>query len=479
MHQPLSDAAPGQHESTAQKESERLVGARLVDSVSAAASAGHLSDQNFEQAGDGVVWVCAAPSTINDTPDPLEPYVAAELDGTPLISRGDEATRCLLCGRLFSGGKAFSELAIHQGKPCQPPEVPDSPHPVRITFARWRQPHVCGVLAAGGLVLEGCGEDSCDVASNQNPCSFVVDVSILQRTLRQLAFAEASAYNLERWYEALQEHTAATTTVPLEEADLTMMQKLHAAWHASHGHSVDDVTLRTHAAFEQRLQEAGWGDTKHAGSRRFVKTSMRSPKDGVRVEHAPHTPPHERLQREVEACAVDSGAAALELLIASKRVMSDIGHFRRYRAQGASNEFNVVLRTWDDAVAGTVEWRCFVADGRLTAISQYHCYTALPEIVHASAEELRATRDRLVAFHRRVHGAVEESVRVPSYVLDVATPVSGDQMTPVRLVEVNPLHTSGGALFTWRHDTDVLLRGSTDGAVEMRLLRSTSVVASR
>lgn len=460
MQQPTSQGK------NAREESELLAGARPV------AQAGEQAlGRDLQDAGSAVVWVRAPPTAVNDTPDPLEPYTAAELDGAPLRSRGNEPTRCLMCGRLFDGTKAWSDLFVHQGRPCQPPETPESPHPVRVSFSGWREPHVRGVLAANGLVLED--------EVPRDACSFLVDLSLLQRTLRQLAFAEASAYNLERWYDALRAHTAETTTVLLSDAELTMMQTLHAAWHVGHGHSVDDATLEVHAALERRLQEGGWGDASGgeqgasvgASAQRFVKTSMRSPKDAVKVELVQGMPAHERLRREVEACAVADGAAALEMLVASKRVMSDVSHFRRYRVAGASEEFNVVLRRWDVAVAGSVEWRCFVAEGRLTAISQYHCYTPLPEVAGASAEGLRATRDRLVDFQRRVHGAVLESVKVPSYVLDVATRVGGDEDVPVRLVEVNPLHASGAALFTWRLDAELLLRGRADGAVELRVMQ--------
>jgi len=207
-----------------------------------------------------------------------------------------------------------------------------------------------------------------------------------------------------------------------------------------------------------------------------VKTSMRSPKDAAKLDDRPGELAHERLAREVQALCVHSGAAAVELLCGSRRVLEDIGHFKRYRAS-ETDRLNVILRHWDEEVAGTVEWRCFVFQGQVTCISQYHCYTTIPSVVAACATDPRgtpllATRDRIVAFQQHVHTALASCLSIDSYVLDVATPVGGGPEEAVRLIEVNPTHSSGAALFSWGRDADVLARGRPDGCVELRVAGS-------
>lgn len=408
---------------------------------------------------------------VNDTLDPFGEYRVSELDGRDLISRGDEPLRCQRCGHLFEGVKAWSELFAHQGTPCEPPEVPESPHPVRVSFAAERAtPHVRRVMAAANLTLElervSCGDDGHDAKERS---AFVVDLSILQRRLQELAYAEASCYNIEQWYEALREHTSETYTVHLSEEDLEVLRKLHAAWHVG-SHCVENEILQRHAALECRVQDAVWGSSQ---DRFFVKTSMRSPKDAANVEHAHSDPAHVRLRREIMACCVTDAPAAVELLIKSKRVMIDIANFLRCRS-AASLPLNLILRRWDDSVANSVEWRCFVADGRLTAISQYHCYTALPDLAGESQEDtsrrLRVARDRIREFQEGVHAAVAGCIGACSYVLDVATGVDADVDEKVRLVEINPMHSSGAALFSWRHDRDLLLGGREDERVELRVV---------
>ena len=69
---------------------------------------------------------------------------------------------------------------------------------------------------------------------------------------------------------------------------------------------VSQATLATCASLENRVQAAVWGPTHGAASTApfFVKTSMRSPKDAVKVQHEPSAAPHERLRAEVAACWV-------------------------------------------------------------------------------------------------------------------------------------------------------------------------------
>jgi hypothetical protein len=344
-----------------------------------------------------------------------------------------------------------------------PPETPEeTPHPVRVTFAATKATYlVKAVIASIDLELD---------FYNETECGFTVDVSLLQRRLHELAYAESSCYNLERWYETLQDHTAETFTISLSDEDLEVLRKLHAAWHLGN-HSVENAVLERHAALERRVQQAVWGDRQDTF---FVKTSMRSPKDAVDVEHASDDSAHTRLQREIAACCVTDAAAAISLLIGSKRVMTDIANYLKYRTQ-ASLPLNLILRRWEASIAESTEWRCYISDGRLTCVSQYHCYTTLPPIVGGSTDEvlqrLRCVRERICAFQGAVHAQIVGCIGTCSYVLDVATEASAAVSSQVRLVEINPLHASGAALFSWTRDRRLLLSGREDGLVELRVVK--------
>jgi len=208
--------------SDASLESERLAGAREKKSDVRADK-----ESTCRNIGDAIVLVDVVPDNVNDTPDPLGGYIVQEIDGRSPSSLGDEPLRCLSCGYLFSGAKAWSELFSHQGSPCEPPREPEIPHAVKVQFPCTRAPDlVKQVLAEWGLQIQY--ESFEHNVSPNHWCSFIVDVSILQRRLRELAFAEATCYNLERWYDELRAYTAETFMFPLEAEDLDIFPKLHS-----------------------------------------------------------------------------------------------------------------------------------------------------------------------------------------------------------------------------------------------------------
>lgn len=95
------------------------------------------------------------------------------------------------------------------------------------------------------------------------------------------------------------------------------------------------------------------------------------------------------------------------------------------------------------------EFRCFVSNRTLHAISQYHCYTKFPAL-QDSAHVLQI-RDTITKFH----DAVKNGFPMADYVLDVV--VFPDMSCHV--IEVNPFgpHMSSGAgLFNWEKDGELM-----------------------
>lgn len=452
---------------TAREASELLEGgrARLLERQSPCP----LIDADLHEIDDGIVLVSVHGQAINDTLPVEQIYLVAEIDGEKLTSWGDEATRCEHCGTLFNN---FSTMYAHQGGTCTPPAEPDAPHPVRISFDLSRLPLLQPFLTSQGLQLEfGTAIPVCEAVCGLGGslCSFVVDRSLLQRRLKEAQFAEASCYNLEQWYFGLQEHTSKSVIVPLSDVDLQTLKQVRAAWHVG-SHALDMKTMEAFERLRDRVQEAGWAQHGET-TRYFVKTSMRSPKDAYKVDHGPNDPPHRRLLNEIAACAVENASDALELLLKSRRVDVDISNYLRYRCEGTQSwKFNLILRKWDDSILSSIEWRCFVLEGRLTVISQYHCYTALPDVIAAcrgAVDVLKDVRSRIAAFHHRVHTSITNSIGTASYVLDVATPLR--ENAAVRVIEVNPVLSSGAALFSWVRDAQLITQGRSDGSIELRV----------
>ena len=192
----------------------------------------------------------------------------------------------------------------------------------------------------------------------------------------------------------------------------------------------------------------------------FVKLSTRSPKDSVFDMQNPKTqslldgelsklgsPPHSDndivnafFKSANRAMCVDSGKEALILLRQSARIRQDIE-----RALKDDHwVLHIVVREWINLKLES-EFRGFVNDGRLTAISQYFWFSQFPQLV----EKHDAILDSLTSFFE-TH--IRDAIPFDSYVIDFAI---DDEK--IYIVELNPFGTvSGACLYDWNRDHDLL-----------------------
>ena len=424
----------------------------------------------FEHLGSNLFAVTAAAAALNDTLDQSTIFRVTERDGeTPYVapSGPDAPLTCESCGRCF--GASYTRLMSHQGKPCTPPPPDPSSvedRPLLVHFARYRLPLIGPFLSARGLSIHVSSDASARKSEETSSTEmyFATRASTLTRTLRELNYAECSSCNLEAWYDefAADRTTAQSVVLSLTDDELRCLQRMHGSvvWGSmlgsrpdrGHEHQIDALTRRVGEA----LASAGGGAF-------FCKTSMRSPKDAVILDESPENEQAAaKLARTIMAMRVESGEGALSLLARSRRVASDIAFHFKYRTPGTRGDrLNLIFRAFDTSMAvGSVELRCFVSHGRVTAISQYYCYDVLPCLARASPSELSAIRSRVLAFARAVHARVGDQFG-ERYVLDVALRVQdNDDKFGCSLVEINPFISSGAALFSWDRDR-ALLEGAS------------------
>eukprot|EP00462_Mataza_sp_D1_P006260 CAMPEP_0175122826 /NCGR_PEP_ID=MMETSP0087-20121206/1919_1 /TAXON_ID=136419 /ORGANISM="Unknown Unknown, Strain D1" /LENGTH=540 /DNA_ID=CAMNT_0016404481 /DNA_START=30 /DNA_END=1650 /DNA_ORIENTATION=+ len=138
---------------------------------------------------------------------------------------------------------------------------------------------------------------------------------------------------------------------------------------------------------------------------------------------------------------VDSGAAAMSLLLSSERVFTDVVDWLKY-----GEPEQIVLRKWEARLLLEYEFRCFVWKGKITAISQYDHYCVYP---HLAAQQL-AIKNAITAHWRKFHHAVGQE----SYCADL---VYFPDTKKAMLVEISPfLPCTGPAMFSWVTDIRVL-----------------------
>ena len=205
---------------------------------------------------------------------------------------------------------------------------------------------------------------------------------------------------------------------------------------------------------------------RNAKAKVFVKLSSRSPKDAVWNDHERTVPilkhnikkmkhksdPNEKmiaLRRSfLKAAAVSSAAEAFDLMKWSSRVISDLRIFLTESEGRDWFDIKVVVRQFMDDLDIADEFRGFVHNGKLTALSQYQTECYFPNLV-AHSGEIAATIQRF--FNDELLPKLPDWAREGA-VIDFA--VIGHK---VFVVELNPFTTcSGACLFDWEKDHDVL-----------------------
>jgi len=205
----------------------------------------------------------------------------------------------------------------------------------------------------------------------------------------------------------------------------------------------------------------------------FVRLSSRSPKDAIfgtrgrtiytqalenlrsLYEQLGETPDETNLKIHALyitgtlALAVQNGDMAIELLISSDRVQGDLDEFILH----PNEDFNVVVREFARFEV-ELEFRGFVYDKKLTALTQYNDFCYFPRIKHYKEEILQKVRD----FTDELSSKIPLQHYICDFIMISDTPEQGP-FTNLRvwIVEINPLaEFAGGGLFTWTEDMDVI-----------------------
>lgn len=157
-------------------------------------------------------------------------------------------------------------------------------------------------------------------------------------------------------------------------------------------------------------------DAKIGWKRRFVRLNSRSPKDATWPFEAP---------------ATISGKEALHMLMCSERALDDLCRLRHIPEHPAY----ICLRDWVYGLSSRDEYRCFVKDGKLIAVTNYD-YTQPWRGPEDGGKELREQIDRWFVDH------VKPALPIDTVVFDLWTGRKG-----FLLIEINPYGLSDPCYF--------------------------------
>ena len=272
--------------------------------------------------------------------------------------------------------------------------------------------------------------------------------------------SENLAWDIDVWYPAVQAVTFPTRFLPLTLEEARAIVSFHdVSWrHAKDALQPSEIAaLRAlEAAIDALVQT-------FPSQCAFMRLCGRSPKDGEPLDRAAVLqkyyqeleslcPASQRASGNTKMIAiartstlkVTSGRDAMSLLLTSERVFSDMLDWVRY-----GEPEQVCLRQWDGDLMLENEFRVFVYDNRIAAISQYDHYTYFPSLPERKYEIKEGIQRTWAALHPLVGS--------PCYVVDIGYYPARPEGENCVVIELSPfLPCTGASLFNSASDINVL-----------------------
>lgn len=273
--------------------------------------------------------------------------------------------------------------------------------------------------------------------------------------------SENLPWDIDVWYPPMKSFTFPTKFLPLTFEEAHAILAFHdVSWrHAKPSLLPSDISTlkRLEVAIDDLIKE-------FPGHCAFMRFCGRSPKDGEPLNRDAilskyqcernklvndHCLPDDANTKMIaitraSTLKVRSGQEAMSLLLTSERLYSDILDWVRY-----GEPEQICLREWSDDLLLENEFRVFVHEGRVTAISQYDHYTYLPAL-EPMKEFIKYGIEKL---WKKIHVMIGSQ----NYVVDIAYLPSKPDGEDFIVIEFSPfLPCTGASLFNWGNDIDVL-----------------------
>ena len=142
-----------------------------------------------------------------------------------------------------------------------------------------------------------------------------------------------------------------------------------------------------------------------------------------------------------------------DLFLNSERVLVDLGR----EIKNANPNFTICIRLWDQRVTDHLEFRGFVYQNKLCALTQYD-YRAYYKDVYDNKDRIEATIREYYEKEVKPRMCVPESPFPDgTYIIDFGIVFKGENEMEAVVIELNRFHnTTGSALFNWDRDIDIL-----------------------
>lgn len=281
---------------------------------------------------------------------------------------------------------------------------------------------------------------------------------------------------LERYYHLIEQWTFKSRFVPLTTDQIRDLHLAHDHFITSSKTNDHEKTNECLQLFPSLLTLIEKLDTCDIQRPMFIRLSTRSPKDAaLRLDHQrfrhlfdrclkripiddtiEDLSLHDRNRRllaldeaSIEILAVNDGFHGVQLLLASERIQSDLKDH-----DASTSTLNIIIRQYlVDENRCRSEFRAFIYDRKLTALTQYNEFVFDRELISKKVMILNSIRDFLD------RNQILQMLPYENCVLDlVLVSRPSDMSYLVYICEINPLaEFAGTGLFSWLEDREILI----------------------
>ena len=285
---------------------------------------------------------------------------------------------------------------------------------------------------------------------------------------------EGVPFEIEQWYPIIKDFTFKTYFIPLELEDGIAMSNYYEEKYLSGNKNANKLTYEDIIRLknlEKKIQNLidSIPNLKSKGA--FVRLSGRSPKDGEpydpkkiihnyennlvkfeKIYNLKKNSPQLKILSYLRSnhLKVDNAKEALNLLLSSERIHFDL---KDWINEGGKEM--LALREYGDNLFDDLEFRAFIYDYKLTAITQYDHYIKFDHIINNKEKYQKMIHD----FWNK---NIKEIIKIPNYSIDFA--IMNDDK--VIAIEMSPfMKTTGPCCLKWEIDSDEMMYG--DGKLKV------------
>ncbi|CAF2653720.1 unnamed protein product [Rotaria sp. Silwood2] len=329
------------------------------------------------------------------------------------------------------------------------------------------------------------------------------DVQLLKR-------CENVYFDVEAWYKVIQSETFYTEFIPISPSIAQAFVNFYQTRYTS-TKLLNSNDIHLIASIQNQLKEQIFSSKTNnfQSNGTFIRLSSRSPKDGKPLDSRKISQFYDQKLSELQiqypddyksiegkanmqmiaycyaqfhSLKVTDETQALNLILSSERVYYDlievldcqqlkdnkVANINNIKLHDWNN--NIIIREWNDLLDPSMEFRCFIYQSNLTAISQYNYYCKYYHLQNDVIVQ-QIKRTIIKYWQEKIQPLLDPlAEKYSNYVIDIG--LIENKLTneyDCIVIEMNPFETSTGAsLFNWIIDSNQLRGGRNETEIRVQ-----------